>query len=196
MSVPSARIVLGRPGDNIPNNMYETRWKTLREPLGLARGSERLVDDGIAIHAWVEEKNNGICSVGRAHLIPKGEFGGGQDRAGSESAQCPPFIPLIEAVDDFPTPLELRPAFQIRQMGTLQESRRKGYARRVLIALEDEVCARWGVRSGWLQARKGAIDFYEMCGWLPYGPTYLVEGIGIHQSMWKPAGDESDESRL
>ena len=171
------------PGE-IPSEQYFTvRWKTLRRPLGLDIGTERLSDDDVAIHALVEEADE-ILSVGRAHLIPGDSDGAMSDHAGEGASTCPPFTPL-SGLCDFPESDELRPAFHIRQMGTLEERRRQGLAARILRGLEETCCQVWGCRSGWLQARTLAIPFYESQGWQVFGEEYMIEKVGSHYSMWK-----------
>ncbi len=173
--------------EKIPSEAYfHTRWQTLRKPLGLPLGTERLPDDQQAIHAWVEGAGE-IVAVGRAHLIPPESAGAMQDHSGASASMCPSFTPL-EGEEGFPQPMELRPAFHIRQMGTLVEWRRQGLAAQILQALEEACVDIWKCNSGWLQARVGAIPFYESQGWTVFGEEYQIEGVGPHYSMWKDLG--------
>jgi GNAT superfamily N-acetyltransferase len=174
---------MAKPGEDLPAGYFTTRYQTLRQPLGFPSEAEHIADDGQAIHAWVEVDGE-VVAVGRAHLIPPDEDGSASDHAGADAATCPAFAPLNGA-EDFPAPDELRPAFQIRQMGTLDEWRRQGCARDILELLEAGALAEWGCVSGWLQARVPAIAFYQSRGWTSYGATYEVEGIGAHISMYK-----------
>ena len=174
---------MATPGGDLPAGYFATRYQTLRRPLGFPLGAEHIADDGQALHAWVEVDGE-VVAVGRAHLIPPDEDGGAADHAGEDAPTCPAFAPLNGTVD-FPAPEDLRPAFQIRQMGTLEKWRRQGCAREVLKLLEAGSSAEWGCASGWLQARLPAIPFYERMGWTAFGPTYEVEGIGSHVSMYK-----------
>ena len=171
------------PSDDLPITYFSTRYETLRKPLGFPLGSEKIDDDSDAIHAWVEVDDE-VVAVGRAHLIPSDSDGSAADHAGPGSAKCPAFDPLNGA-DGFPNPQRLRPAFQIRQMGTLENWRRKGCASEVLEQLESGAVEIWGCTSGWLQARTPAIPFYERMGWMAYGEMYEVDGIGPHVSMYK-----------
>ena len=177
------RSRIATPGEVLPEAYFATRYLTLRQPLGFPLGDEHIADDGQALHAWVEVDDE-VVAVGRAHLIPHDEDGSAADHAGADAPICPAFEPLNGA-DDFPAPDDLRPAFQIRQMGTLEKWRRQGCAREVLKLLEVGSSAEWGCASGWLQARLPAIPFYERMGWTAFGPTYEVEGIGPHVSMYK-----------
>ncbi len=177
------RAVRVDPGGILPEEYFATRYATLRKPLGFPLGSERIVDDCDAVHAWVETED-GIVAVGRAHLIPSDSDGSAADHAGPNAATCPAFDPL-NGMDGFPNPESLRPAFQIRQMGTLEQWRRKGCAGDVLTQLERGASEVWGCASGWLQARIDAIPFYKQMGWKTFGDTYDVAGIGDHVSMYK-----------
>ena len=151
---------------------YECRFEVLRKPLGFERGAEILSDDFEAAHAYVEIENK-IVSVGRAHLIPADSDGSQADHAGPGAAHCPAFGPLSNR--------ENRPALQIRQMGTLIDHRGKGYAAKVLAALESQFDA----KVGFLQAREGAIGFYQSQGWFIIDEEYSISGIGPHRSMMK-----------
>jgi GNAT superfamily N-acetyltransferase len=151
---------------------YDCRFEVLRKPLGFERGAEILSDDFEAAHAYVEIENK-IVSVGRAHLIAADSDGSQADHAGPGAAHCPAFGPLSDE--------ENRPAIQIRQMGTLTEHRGKGYAAEVLAKLE----LSFDAKVGFLQARIGAIDFYQSQGWFIIDEEYSISGIGPHRSMMK-----------
>lgn len=175
---------LARPGQPLPEEYFDVRFEVLRKPLGSPRGSERLTDDLIALHAWAEVKGR-IVAVGRAALIAGA--GAVTDPVGSH---CPAFAPLTAGwqpvLDDLGNTIEpQRPAFQIRQMGTLPEFRGRGLAALVLKALEQEACRLWSCQTGWLQARTHAQGFYASQGWAAYGPEYDVDKVGPHRSMWK-----------
>ena len=58
-------------------------------------GSERLADDGDAVHAWIEVDGL-VVAVGRAHIIPEGSDGSGADHKGPGAARIPPFGPLAD----------------------------------------------------------------------------------------------------
>ena len=155
---------------------YDCRYAVLREPLGFPRGAEILADDNQAVHAWVEDGGK-IVAVGRSHLIPNDSDGSQADHAGPGAAHCPAFGPLVS---DGP-----RPAIQIRQMGTLDSHRRKGYAAEVLSQLEKSSTELLGASAGFLQAREIAIPFYESQGWKIIDEPYEIAGIGPHRSMMK-----------
>ena len=148
----------------------------LREPLGFPRGAEILADDHQALHAWVEDGAK-IVAVGRAHVIPIGSDGSQADHAGPGAAKCPAFGPLVGGGP--------RPAIQIRQMGTLESYRRKGYAAEVLSLLEKSALESFGASAGFLQAREHAIPFYSSQGWQIIDEPYEIKGIGPHRSMMK-----------
>ncbi len=74
---------------------------------------------------------------------------------------------------------------QIRQMGTLNDYRRKGLAAEVLAALEDAAKTHLSARIGLLQAREHAIPFYQSQGWQIIDEPYDITGIGPHRSMMK-----------
>ncbi len=164
------------PKHEIPTNYYDCRYAVLRQPLGFPRGAELLDDDDDAIHSYVEI-NNQVLSVGRAHLIPNDSDGSAADHAGPDATKCPGFGPLAEQ--------KYRPAIQIRQMGTLPEARRKGFAAEVLANLETESKTQFGAKFGFLQAREFAIPFYQSQGWEIIDNPYSIEGIGPHRSMMK-----------
>lgn len=148
----------------------------LREPLGFPRGAEILADDDQAVHAWVEDAGK-VVAVGRAHLIPNESDGSQADHAGPGAAHCPAFGPLVSGGP--------RPAIQIRQMGTLDSHRRKGYAAEVLSQLEKSSVELLGASAGFLQAREVAIPFYSSQGWEIIDEPYEILGIGPHRSMMK-----------
>ncbi len=177
------KLCLGTPGEPVPDTYFECRYRTLREPLGFVKGDERLEDDCEAIHAWIEE-NERVIAVGRVHLIPPGTNGEQADHEGAGAPTCPSFSPL-DGETMFPGPSELRPAFNIRQMGVEARHRRRGLGRGILAALETEAVRTWSTQSGWLQARKDAIEFYSSAGWQAFGDCYEITRIGEHRSMWK-----------
>ena len=179
-------LVIVLPGEALPQEYFDVRYEVLRKPLGSPRGSELLTDDDKSIHAYISIEDK-IVAVGRIALLA-GD-GSVKDPIGSN---CPAFEPLGEDVkivlkDDKGEPFasRLRPAVQVRQMGTLPEFQGKGFAAKVLAALEETVKQHWDARTGWLQARIAAIPFYEKCGWTTYGEEYDVNKVGAHRSMWK-----------
>jgi GNAT superfamily N-acetyltransferase len=147
---------------------FRTRYAVLREPLGMPLGSERLSDDEQAVHAWVKDGDE-VATVGRAHIIPNESDGSGADHKGPGAASIPAFGPLADQSCE-------RPAFQIRQMGTLPSHQRQGYAALVL----DHGC-----KTGLLQAREHAIPFYKSQGWSLIDEPYSIGIIGPHRSMMK-----------
>ena len=156
---------------------FSTRYAVLREPIGMPPGSERLNDDAEAVHAWVEI-NGDVVSVGRAHIIPQNSDGSGADHKGPGAAAIPAFGPLADGTAE-------RPAFQIRQMGTLVAHQRQGHAASVLEALERTMSDEFGCMTGLLQAREHAIPFYKAQGWHVIDKPYDIDGIGPHRSMMK-----------
>ena len=167
----------------VPEEAYvHCRWESLRKPLNLPISSAYLDNDIDAIHAWISNDKE-IISVGRIHLIPAQSDGAMADHSGG-GATCPPFSPL-NGEDGFPSKNSLRPAAHIRQMGTVENQRRKGHSASVLHLLESSCVEQWGCKSGWLQARLEAIPFYLSQGWELFGSQYHIEKIGPHMSMWK-----------
>ena len=156
---------------------FQTRFEVLREPLGMPLGSERLEDDAEALHAWVVVDGL-VVSVGRAHVLSEDSDGSGVDHKGPGAALIPPFGPLARNEVH-------RPAFQIRQMGTLEAHRRGGLAAQVLEALEAGMVTQHGARTGFLQAREHAIGFYQSQGWKLIDEPYSISNIGPHRSMMK-----------
>tara|TARA_B100001540_G_scaffold173878_1_gene153634 strand:- start:804 stop:1262 length:459 start_codon:yes stop_codon:yes gene_type:complete len=151
-------------------------------------GAERLDDDDQAIHAWWETNDGKVVAVGRIHRIPDDSDGGQADHAGPDAVVCPAFTPLIGG------DAEMRPAVQIRQMGTVLEWRRQGLASGLVVALEAAAVSHWAAKTGWLQARIEAIPMYESEGWVQFGEEYDVKGIGPHYSMWKVfSGEDLDD---
>lgn len=140
-------------------------------------GSERLADDDSALHVWVEVSSE-IVAVGRAHLLAETSDGSGVDHAGPGASSIPPFGPLFDSSAQ-------RPAYQIRQMGTLPEHRRSGYAALVLGELERMMVQNFGAKTGFLQAREHAIPFYQAQGWICIDKPYEIHNIGPHRSMMK-----------
>ena len=178
------------PGASLSTGYLATRFVTLRKPLGFPPSAANLPDDDDAIHAWVVVGDE-IVAVGRIHLIPADSCGGGADTTEENAAHCPDFQPLSEQgwLDErggaLPKLNSIRPAVQVRQMGTVEGHKRCGHAAKVLSAIEDGAATQWGECTGFLQARNGAIKFYESQDWVCFGDGYLVEGIGPHRSMWK-----------
>lgn len=183
------KTLIKLPGESLPEAYFDVRYEILRKPLGSPKGSERLSGDDDCIHSWVEVDGK-IAAVGRAHLIPDNADGSVVDQQAKSA--CPAFEPLqhdFEGMED-DSGLEipkngLRPAVQVRAMGTLDEYQGLGLASRVLSALENESVKHWNARTGWLQARIVAIPFYEANGWCCFGPEYEVPNVGPHVSMWK-----------
>lgn len=163
------------PGAELPEEYFECRYATLREPLGFPPGSEHLPDDGAAIHAWVVDDGK-IVSVGRSHLIPSDCDGSQADHSGPDAVTCPAFDGLNDST---------RPAIQIRQMGTINAYRRNGHARCIIDALESASRSEFAAKYGFLQAREHAIPFYLNSGWLIIGDRFDIPGIGIHATMTK-----------
>lgn len=161
-----------------PSEVYfATRYAVLRAPLGMPLGSERLSDDAEAVHAWVQDGSE-VVAVGRAHIIPNGSDGSGADHKGPGADPIPAFGPLAERSCK-------RPAFQIRQMGTLPSHQRRGYAALVLGELEQLMVSIHGCKTGLLQAREHAIPFYKSQGWNIIDEPYSIGVIGPHRSMMK-----------
>ena len=164
------------------------RYEVLRKPLGSPKGSEYLAKDNDAINVWAEVEGK-VVAVGRAHLLEDGEDGSVVD-VNADSA-CPAFPPLSkdykEMKDDSGIVIDsdLRPAIQVRGMGTLDEYQGQGIASKVLDTLEKESLTVWNAKTGWLQARVEAIPFYEANAWCCFGPEYEVPNVGPHVSMWK-----------
>jgi len=166
------------PGEEIPESYFQCRYDVLRRPLGFPLGSERLVDDAEAIHAWVEKDGVVLC-VGRAHLISEGSDGSAADHAGPDASTCPAFGPLQEKTS------QNRPSIQIRQMGTMPIGRRQGLGSLVLAALETNSITHFSAKTGFLQAREAAFDFYRSQQWQMIDTPYIIEKIGPHHSMMK-----------
>ena len=197
-SMPPPSVRSSGPGANLSAAYFEARYQILREPLGFHPSAAKLPDDDDAIHTWIELNQDQpteemmVVAVGRIHLIPADSTGACVDTVDENAAHCPDFPPLGAhgfsdgAGNDFPPPKSLRPAVQIRQMGTLENHQRKGHAATVLANLESEAVAQWGECTGFLQARVAAIPFYSAQNWISFGGEYMVEGIGLHRSMWKP----------
>ena len=184
----SLRLEVALPGTTLSEAYFACRYACLREPLGFPEGAERLEDDNEAIHAWWETDEGTVVAVGRIHRIPDDSDGSQSDHAGPDAAVCPSFAPLAESDSD------MRPAVQIRQMGTLTEWRRQGLASGLVVALEAAAIAHWGAKSGWLQSRIEAIPMYAGEDWILFGEEYDVKGIGPHYSMWKIfSGEDLDD---
>jgi hypothetical protein len=166
------------PGEYIPEPYFQCRYDVLRQPLGFPIGSERLIDDSEAIHAWVERDGVVLC-VGRAHLIDESSDGSAADHAGPDASICPAFGPLQQINP------QNRPSIQIRQMGTRQQGRRQGLASIVLSALEVNSIQHFSAKTGFLQAREGAFSFYQSQHWQMIDSPYVIEKIGPHHSMMK-----------
>jgi GNAT superfamily N-acetyltransferase len=166
------------PCEEIPEAYFSTRYAILRQPIGMPMGSERLDDDHEAIHCYITF-DQAIIAVGRLHLIPPESDGAGKDHGGPGATAIPPFGPLVSDDEQY------RPAVQIRQMGTREEHRNKGYAKEILNLLEQEGKAYFKAKVGFLQAREIAVDFYKKSGWYIIDDPYSIGKIGLHRSMMK-----------
>lgn len=182
------KIEVRLPNEEIPEAYFDVRYETLRKPLGSPRGSEKLAGDESSINVWAE-LNGKVVGVGRAHLLGENEDGTVFDALAN--SRCPAFAPLsgkdTHIVDDAGNEIgtDLRPAVQIRAMGTLNAFQGKGVASAVLSACEENSIRTWNAKTGWLQARIHAIPFYEKNGWTCFGPEYHIPNVGLHRSMWK-----------
>lgn len=170
-------VKLQGPGWVPTEAYYQCRYAILRQPLGFDRGAEVLADDSDAIHAYVEDVHGKVVCLGRAHLIPHDSDGSQSDFPGASGPKTPAFSPLLDHGN--------RPAIQIRQMGTIQTSRRKGFAALVLEALEVEAKTAFNAKIGLLQARDEAIPFYQAAGWVIIDRPYSIPNVGAHRSMMK-----------
>jgi GNAT superfamily N-acetyltransferase len=155
---------------------YDCRFTVFRALLGFKRGAELLSDDNQAIHAWASHDHL-VIVVGRVYLILNNSDGAGLDHGGPDAVKIPGFGPLSRPSN--------RPAFQIRQMGTLENYRRQGLAAKVLASLEEAAKVHLSAKAGFLQAREHAIGFYQSQGWKIIDEPYSIEGIGPHRSMMK-----------
>ena len=179
------------PAAALNSAYFDARFKVLRAPLGFLPGAARLPDDDDAIHAWIESDEIHVVAVGRIHLIPAGSCGSCADTVDDNAAHCPDFPPLANegmkdaAGNSFPHPNAMRPAVQIRQMGTLPSYRRQGLAAQILAELELQSVEKFAATTGFLQAREHAIPFYASQGWVIIDEEYTIPGIGPHCSMMK-----------
>lgn len=182
------KLIISKPSEPIPQEYFDARYQILRKPLGSPKGSERLSKDEQSINVWIET-NNEVAAVGRVHLLETHEDGTVVDT--NANSKCPAFTPLSinssEILDDIQNEIKgpLRPAVQIRAMGTLSGHRGNGLASKILTACESESVAFWNAKTGWLQARTAAIPFYQRNGWVCFGPEYHIPNVGSHRSMWK-----------
>ena len=183
-------------------DIHNSHEKASERPRACAstRGRGRGLNQGVMREGSVPESDESqlddnstqIVAVGRIHLIPEDSCGACADSVDENAAYCPDFTPLSESgiLDEnglnLPNPKTLRPAVQVRQMGTLPEHQRCGHAAAVLAKLEAAAVNQWGNCAGFLQARVGAIPFYKSQGWTSFQDDYIVQGIGLHRSMWKP----------
>lgn len=166
------------PGEDIPQAYFRTRFEILRQPIGMPEGSERLEDDKDAIHCFATV-NDRIVAVGRLHLIPESSDGEAKDHDGPGATTIPAFGPLSS------NDSSCRPAVQIRQMGTVADQRRKGFAKELLRLLEEAGMSHFQAAAGFLQSREIAIDFYQHSGWEMIDEPYSIGKIGLHRSMMK-----------
>ncbi len=166
------------PGEDIPQAYFRTRFEILRQPIGMPEGSERLEDDKDAIHCFATV-NGRIVAVGRLHLIPESSDGEAKDHDGPGATTIPAFGPLSS------NDSSCRPAVQIRQMGTVADQRRKGFAKELLRLLEEAGMSHFQAAAGFLQSREIAIDFYQHSGWEMIDEPYSIGKIGLHRSMMK-----------
>jgi predicted GNAT family N-acyltransferase len=179
----AVQLVVAPLGQALPESYYECRYATLRQPIGMPPGAERLDDDAEAIHAYFETADGTVVAVGRIRMIPAESDGSQADHAGANASKCPAFTPLTASVGE--NSGALRPAVQVRQMGTMASHRRQGLAGQLVQALEHAAARQWGARSAWCYARIAAVSMYAGQGWASYGGEYDIKGVGPHFSMTK-----------
>ena len=63
--------------------------------------------------------------------------------------------------------------------------RRQGLGSLVLAALETNSITHFSAKTGFLQAREAAFDFYRSQQWQMIDTPYIIEKIGPHHSMMK-----------
>ena len=81
-------------------------------------------------------------------------------------------------------PWEGRPAWQVRGMAVVAESRRSGVGRDLLNAIERHVTERKAALL-WCNARKPAAGFYQRLGWRIASEEFEIPTAGPHFRMMK-----------
>lgn len=81
-------------------------------------------------------------------------------------------------------PLTGEDAYRLRGMAVLPEYRGHGVAALMLAAGEDRA-RRSGITEAWLDARIGAVGFYEKYGWEKIGGLFEIPTAGPHYRMVK-----------
>ncbi len=89
----------------------------------------------------------------------------------------------------FPEQKTTKPTFQLRGMAVLEAYQGRGFGAQILkhgTALLKEQ----GVHILWMNARIGAIAFYEKLQFLSVGDLFDIPPIGMHQRMYKELQNE------
>lgn len=75
-------------------------------------------------------------------------------------------------------------AWRLRGMATSAGVRRRGVGRWMLAGCMQHAWEHGGTLM-WCNARAGAIDFYRVLGFEPFGERFVIDGIGEHVQMYR-----------
>ena len=83
--------------------------------------------------------------------------------------------------ENFPNLMSMR----LRGIATLHAFQKKGFGSQLMIEVEKRLIKLKKIRLIWLNARTSAKSFYQNLGYETMGKTFNVQGIGVHQFMYK-----------
>ena len=83
--------------------------------------------------------------------------------------------------ENFPNLMSMR----LRGIATLHPFQKKGLGSQLMIEIEKRLLKLKKIKLLWLNARISAKSFYQNLGYETMGKTFNVQGIGVHQFMYK-----------
>ena len=83
--------------------------------------------------------------------------------------------------ENFPNLMSMR----LRGIATLHPFQKKGLGSQLMIEIEKRLLKLKKIKLLWLNARISAKSFYQNLGYKTIGKTFNVQGIGVHQFMYK-----------
>ena len=83
--------------------------------------------------------------------------------------------------ENFPNLMSMR----LRGIATLHAFQKKGLGSQLMIEVEKRLLKLKKIKLLWLNARISAKSFYQNLGYETMGETFNIQGIGVHQLMYK-----------
>ena len=83
--------------------------------------------------------------------------------------------------ENFPNLTSMR----LRGIATLHAFQKKGLGSQLMIEVEKRLLKLKKIKLLWLNARISAKSFYQNLGYKAMGETFNIQGVGVHQFMYK-----------